>query len=185
MRRLLLLIIAAVAVLAALLLALWSQQHRPIGRVATILVASPAFANGSFIPANYTCDGADVSPPLRWSGVPQDAKALLVAVVDVDAPGGYFVHWVLYNIPPNVTSLPSNIPKQPIVKYGEQGTNDFGKIGYGGPCPPPGPPHRYIFIVLALDSQLDVQPGASDREILSVASSHVVASGEIVGLYGR
>jgi Raf kinase inhibitor-like YbhB/YbcL family protein len=109
----------------------------------------------------------------------------MVAVIDIDAPGGSFVHWVLYNIPPNTSSLPSGVPRGTATPYGLQAVNDFGFSGYGGPCPPPGKPHRYIFYVLALNATIDLPGGSLASEVLSAARGHVVAYGELVGLYGR
>jgi Raf kinase inhibitor-like YbhB/YbcL family protein len=139
--------VALIAVAASVALAILALYHvRPaavegggaVGAAATIRVYSPAYGNGSAIPAQYTCDGADISPPLAWSGVPQGAKSLLVEMVDPDAPGGEFIHWVIYNISPNSTGLPQGVPPAAATAYGLQAVNDFGEVGYGGPCPPPG-----------------------------------------------
>jgi len=152
----------------------------------TIQVSSTAFTNGSYIPKKYTCDGDNISPPISWSNIPSDAKSLVLLVVDPDAPFKPFIHWILYNIPVDVRELPENIPKEPIVEnYGYQGVNDFGDIGYGGPCPPPGSTHRYIFRVYALNVVLDVKPGASIDEIKRHMDGHIIAYGELIGLYGR
>lgn len=182
------LLIAALAVMAAALLALYLlRPTAPAGKaaVAAIVVSSPAFSNGSTIPAQYTCDGADVSPPLRWSGVPSNARSLLIAMVDPDAPGGLFIHWVLYNVSPNLTELPQGVPPAASTQFGLQAVNDFGRVGYGGPCPPPGKPHRYIVVIYALNSTLGLPPGAPAREVLQAARPYVIGEGELVGLYGR
>jgi Raf kinase inhibitor-like YbhB/YbcL family protein len=151
----------------------------------TVLVSSPAFSNGSYIPVEYTCDGADISPPLEWRGAPPGARAFAVVVVDVDAPGGEFVHWVLYNIPANVTRLPAGIPREPVTPRGWQAVNDFGRVGWGGPCPPPGRPHRYVFRVYAVSAPVDITPGAPARRVLAELTRLAVACGELVGLYRR
>ncbi len=181
--------IAALAVIAAALLALCLlRPTAPAGKAAvaaTITVSSPAFSNGSTIPAQYTCDGADVSPPLRWSGVPSSAKSLVIAMEDPDAPGGLFIHWVLYNVSPNLTELPQGVPPAASTRFGLQAINDFGRVGYGGPCPPPGKPHRYIIVIYALNSTLGLPPGAPARDVLRAARPYVIAEGELVGLYGR
>ncbi|MFP3291779.1 MAG: YbhB/YbcL family Raf kinase inhibitor-like protein [Thermoproteus sp.] len=186
--------VALIAVAASVALAILALYHvRPaavegggaVGAAAAIRVYSPAYGNGSTIPAQYTCDGADISPPLAWSGVPQGAKSLLVEMVDPDAPGGEFIHWVIYNISPNSTGLPQGVPPAAATAYGLQAVNDFGEVGYGGPCPPPGRPHRYIVLVLALNTTLEVPPGAPARQVLRAAGPYVVGLGSLVGLYGR
>jgi Raf kinase inhibitor-like YbhB/YbcL family protein len=186
--------VALIAVAASVALAILALYHvRPaavegggaVGAAATIRVYSPAYGNGSAIPAQYTCDGADISPPLAWSGVPQGAKSLLVEMVDPDAPGGEFIHWVIYNISPNSTGLPQGVPPAAATAYGLQAVNDFGEVGYGGPCPPPGRPHRYVVLVLALNTTLEVPPGAPARQVLRAAGPYVVGLGSLVGLYGR
>ncbi len=152
-----------------------------------IKVSSPAFSNGQRIPAEYTCDGADVSPPLVIENVPLEAKSLLLVMYDPDAPAGTFYHWVLYNIKPRTRiELPKDIPKTAETPYGIQGVNDFKKVGYGGPCPPPGHgTHRYIFLVLALDTELPQVPNLAARIILEIARGHVIAYGYLIGLYSR
>jgi len=186
--------VALIAAAASVALAILALYHvRPaavegggaVGAAATIRVYSPAYGNGSAIPAQYTCDGADISPPLAWSGVPQGAKSLLVEMVDPDAPGGEFIHWVIYNISPNSTGLPQGVPPAAATAYGLQAVNDFGEVGYGGPCPPPGRPHRYVVLVFALNTTLEVPPGAPARQVLRAAGPYVVGLGSLVGLYGR
>ncbi|WP_243680573.1 YbhB/YbcL family Raf kinase inhibitor-like protein [Vulcanisaeta souniana] len=114
------------------------------------IIVKSVFNNGSQIPINYTCNGLDVSIPLYISNVPNNTKSLMVIMEDLDAPNGIFVHWVLYDVPPNVTEIPQGVSAQYYVPgVGYQGLNDFGKVGYGGPCPPAGPPHEYVIIVLA------------------------------------
>ncbi len=149
---------------------------------------SPAFQNGERIPAKYTCDGEDVSPPLRWEEVPEGTKSLVLIVYDPDAPTGTFIHWVLYNIPATVNELPEGVPKdEPVVEgIGVQGMNDFGYIGYGGPCPPPGHgAHRYFFALHALDVELRVRPGARADEVLKAMKDHVIGYAVLMGTYER
>lgn len=150
-------------------------------------LSSPAFPKGGPIPRKYTCDGEDVSPPLNWSGVPPGAKALVLIMEDPDAPIGVFTHWVLYNIPPSLTGLPEGVPKRPEVEgIGLQGVNDFGRVGYGGPCPPRGHgPHRYFFRLYAVDSQLPLRPRAKKEEALAAIRGHVLAEAEYMGTYQR
>lgn len=186
MRPLLITAVVLVIAIAALLAVLYFQKAPSLtSAVGSMTVYSPAFSNGSTMPAQYTCDGADISPPLKWSGVPEKAKSLLIAMIDPDAPGGQFIHWVLYDVSPNLTELPQGVPPAASTQYGLQAVNDFGRIGYGGPCPPPGRPHRYIITVYALNATLGLPPGAPAREVLESARPYVIAEGELVGLYGR
>ena len=151
----------------------------------SITVESPAFSNGSLIPRRYTCDGVDVSPPLEWGNTPPGTRSILVLVYDPDAPSGFFIHWLLYRIPPVVHRLPEALPPEPRTPYGLQAVNDFHRVGYGGPCPPPGETHRYVFLVAALDTVPEAPPGAPAREVLAEARGHVLAYGYLVALYRR
>ncbi|MDK2373095.1 MAG: YbhB/YbcL family Raf kinase inhibitor-like protein [Candidatus Korarchaeota archaeon] len=143
------------------------------------------FANGERIPIKYTCDGEDISPPLSWEGQPEGVVSYVLIVEDPDAPIGTFTHWVMYNIPGKMTSLPEGVPKQKETELGMQGINDFRRVGYGGPCPPPGKPHRYFFKLYALDSTLDLPPGARKRDVIEAMKGHVLAQSQIMGIYGR
>lgn len=150
-----------------------------------ITITSPVFENGSFIPKKFTCDDVDISPPLEWVGVPDWVKSLALICDDPDAPLGIWVHWVIYNIPPSINELPENTPKNKVLENGAlQGTNDFHKIGYGGPCPPGGT-HRYFFKIYALDTELDLDSGATKETLLNSMKGHVLAEGELVGKYSR
>jgi Raf kinase inhibitor-like YbhB/YbcL family protein len=151
-----------------------------------IVVKSPAFDEDRPIPVKYTGDGADVSPPLTWSGVPRGTRSLVVLCEDPDAPRGTWTHWVVFNLPPESRELPEGTPAQPTLPGGAvQGTNDFGKIGYGGPAPPPGKPHRYYFKLTALNTTLDLKPGAKRSEVLAAMDGHVLAEGWLMGTYRR
>ena len=148
-------------------------------------ITSSAFAHGSMIPAKYTCDGADVSPPLAWSGVPATAKSLALICDDPDAPAGTWVHWVLYHVPPSVKDLPEAVPAQDTLANGaRQGTNDDPKTGYSGPCPPGGV-HRYFFKLYALDCDITLAPGATKAQLEKAMTGHIVAKGELMGKYKR
>ncbi|HMA04575.1 MAG TPA: YbhB/YbcL family Raf kinase inhibitor-like protein [Methanomicrobiales archaeon] len=149
-------------------------------------VSSAAFAPGGEIPVMYTCDGANVSPPLSWSAPPQGTESIAILVTDPDAPGGTFVHWVAWNIPPGTREIPSGSAGKPVLPTGSvQGTSDFGRQGYGGPCPPGGKPHHYHFVVYALDSALTL-PGKRDgRTLESSVRGHILAQGETIGIYRR
>jgi Raf kinase inhibitor-like YbhB/YbcL family protein len=148
-------------------------------------IRAEAFASGASIPEKYTCSGENLSPALTMSGVPPAAKALVLIVDDPDAPSGRFFHWVVYNLPPSATHIEAGIKQSTTMPGGGvQGRNDFGRIGYGGPCPPPGSPHHYRFRVFALNAQ--VSPGTDTGAAIEQAmQGHVLASSEIVGTFGR
>jgi Raf kinase inhibitor-like YbhB/YbcL family protein len=151
-----------------------------------IVVKSVAFAEGQTIPTRYTGDGADLSPPLTWSEVPEAAQSLALICEDPDAPRGIWSHWVLFNLPSESRQLEEGIPPRADLPNGAvQGTNDFGKLGYGGPAPPPGKPHRYFFKLFALDTRLTLRSGAKRQEVLTALEGHVLGQGELMGTYGR
>ena len=146
---------------------------------ARMKITSSAFHDGGNIPSKFTCDGSDTSPPLQITGVPSEAKSLVLIADDPDAPGGLFTHWLIWNIPPQTNSIAEgSTPK------GVQGTNDFGKSGYKGPCPPPGT-HRYSFKIFALDREPDLRSGAKRSQVDAAMKGHVIAQGELVGRYAR
>jgi Raf kinase inhibitor-like YbhB/YbcL family protein len=148
-------------------------------------VRSSAFKEGSVIPARYTCDGLDFSPPLSWSSVPDGTQSLTLIADDPDAPRGAFVHWVIYNLPPDTRRLPEDVPNQQTLPSGAlQGINGAGSIGYTGPCPPSGT-HRYFFKVYALDTELDLGVGATKEEVVRAMEGHVRAEGRLLGTYQR
>lgn len=159
------------------------------GRRSTLALTSPAFHDGASIPPRFTCDDADHSPPLAWSGAPAPTAAYALIVQDPDAPGGTFVHWVIYDLPAATTSLPEGVPKDaslPQLGGARQGRNDFGgPPGYRGPCPPPGPAHHYHFRLFALDRTLGLAPGATRAEVADAMSGHELARAELVGTYAR
>jgi len=151
----------------------------------TIQVTSPAFSEGGSIPSKYTCDGPNISPPLKWASIPDGTKSIALIVDDPDAPRGDWVHWVAYDMPSGVKELPERVPPERMLgNGGRQGTNDFGKIGYGGPCPPSGT-HRYFFKVYALDKLLGLAPGATKAQLLKAMDTHVLAQGQLMGRYAR
>lgn len=152
----------------------------------SIQLTSTAFKEGETIPQKYTCDGQDVSPSLSWTGLPAGAKSLALIVDDPDAPAGIWVHWVLFNIPVSLSALPEGVAKTANVPgVGVQGNNDFRKTGYGGPCPPRGKPHRYFFKVYALDSVLQLNPGASKADLEKAMKGHILGQGQLMGKYSR
>ncbi len=142
-------------------------------------LSSPAFENGGSIPSVHTCDGRDTSPPLRIADVPQEAQALALVMDDPDAPGGTFDHWLVWNIPPETTEIPEGQEPQ-----GVQGRTDFGKMGYGGPCPPSGT-HTYRFRLYALDAELDLREGANKRRLQAAMEGHVLSEALLEGNYSR
>jgi len=154
--------------------------------VMALELKSSAFKNGEFIPTKFTCQGEDVSPQLIWTDVSEKTQSFVLICDDPDAPMGTWVHWVIYDIPKDVMELKENIPPREILDNGaKQGVNDFGNIGYGGPCPPPGKPHRYFFKLYSLDKKLDLPPGLSKEELLKAMEGHILEQEELMGKYKR
>jgi Raf kinase inhibitor-like YbhB/YbcL family protein len=149
-------------------------------------LTSSAFREGDTIPEKYTADGEDVSPPLKWSDVPAGCKSLALICDDPDAPRGTWVHWVLFNIPADKTELPENFDAAgTLADGGKQGINDFKKLGYGGPSPPPGKPHRYFFKIHALDFVPNLKEGATKAELEKSMAGHILAQAQLMGRYQR
>ena len=150
-----------------------------------IKITSSAFEEGGMIPVKHTCDGTDVTPSLAWTSVPEGTKTFALICDDPDAPMGTWVHWVLFNLPANITELPENVPPERELESGAmQGMNDFRNIGYGGPCPPGGT-HRYYFKLYALDTEIDLEPGTTKQELVTAMESHILAKGQLMGRYSR
>jgi Raf kinase inhibitor-like YbhB/YbcL family protein len=163
----------------------WTQKEGE-AILKQISISSDAFENGGSLPVDYTRDGDDCSPALSWEGLPEGTRSIALIVDDPDAPGKTWVHWVIYNIPASRNGLPSGVAKNNTLDDGSlQGMNDFGKIGYGGPCPPAGKPHRYVFKVYALDTTLSLKSGAAKAQLEAAMSGHILAQGELIGKYGR
>lgn len=149
-------------------------------------IRSTAFTAGGTIPKKYTCDGPDVSPPLSWTEPPAGTKSLALIMDDPDAPVGTWVHWVLCNLPASTHELSEGTPTTETLASGaRQGANDFRKVGYGGPCPPPGPAHRYFFKLYALDTELNLAPRATKKQLEAAMKGHILAQAELMGRYGR
>ncbi len=147
---------------------------------------SPQWKHGETIPKKYTADGSDVSPPLHFEGVPAGTKAFVLVCDDPDAPGGTWVHWVLYNVPGVAHGLPEGVPTNPSLPDGSrQGKNSWDNIGYGGPSPPPGKPHRYFFRLYALREPLSLPPGLSAKEAEAAARPKSLEMAELMGTFGR
>ncbi len=148
-------------------------------------IISSAFQEGDMIPLKYTCDGQDISPPLEWSDIPAGTRTYVLISDDPDAPSGTWVHWVVYNIPAGVTKLDENVKQEKEFPNGmRQGSNDWPKIGYGGPCPPSGT-HRYYFKLYALDTVLDIKPGATKAQVMAAMKGHILAEAKLMGKYSR
>ncbi len=152
-----------------------------------MVVVSPAFQEGQPIPKRYTCDGLDISPPLLWKSVPEGTRSFVLIMDDPDAPIGTFTHWIIYDIPAGVNELGEGVPKADSVESAKQGVNDFGYVGYGGPCPPKGHGfHRYYFRVYALDVEsLGLTPKATRRQVEERMRGHILGEGSVMGKYKR
>ena len=151
-----------------------------------LAIRSSAFISETAIAPEYSCADADQSPPLTWSGVPGGTKSFALIVADSDAPSGTFIHWVIYNLPESARGLPPATAKtETLATGGVQGANSFRQIGYNGPCPPRGPAHHYHFKLYALDIVLNLKPGANADAVEAAAAGHVLATAELVGVFGR
>ena len=158
----------------------------PAADAPSFALASDAFTDGKLIPAEFTCDGADRSPPLHWDGAPEATKAFALVVEDPDAPGDTFTHWILYNAPGATKAFDEGVATNSKLGDGSmQGTNDFGKIGYAGPCPPREASHRYVFQLYALSEPVDLQPGAKRDAVLAAIKSTTLAKAKLTGTYKR
>ena len=156
------------------------------GHAMAFALSSKSFPNEGDIPKKFTCDGADVSPELSWQDPPANSKAFALIADDPDAPAGTWTHWVLYDLPGDVKNLQEGISKQEELPNGaRQGRNDFRKIGYNGPCPPPGKPHRYYFKLYALDARLNLKAGAGRGEVERAMQAHILGKAEWMGRYKR
>ena len=176
-----------VSLLAGVLLATLAPHGQPAAAEASAMaltISSSAFGSGAGIPSDYSCKGADTSPPLEWSGAPAHTASFALIMDDPDAPGGTWVHWVMWNLPPKEHSLPQGEPKEAQLSDGaHQGQNSFRRTGYNGPCPPAGSTHRYFFRLYALDCALSL-PASADRTQLDAAMrGHVLAQAELMGKF--
>lgn len=152
---------------------------------ASILSCS-GFLNNATIPVRFTCDGDDISPELSWLPGPEGTVSYALICEDPDAVGDTWVHWIIYNIPSDFTVMEENTPRQDQLENGAlQGKNDFGKIGYNGPCPPSGVPHRYYFLLYALDCALDIPVQVTKAQLVNAMHGHILQQSFLVGLYGR
>ncbi len=173
--------VGAAGLLLASALLRW---HGLIVRGQTMQLTSTSFQDQ--IPARFTCDGAGVSPQLAWSAPPAGTVSFALIVTDPDAPGRTFIHWVLYDLPAATRELREELPPQGQLSDGSrQGRNDFGNLGYGGPCPPGHSPHHYVFTLYALDAKLNLPVGATRAQVDAAMLGHILAQGELVGLFQR
>ena len=157
-------------------------HSRPSPASSVLALSSSAFGEGSSIPPRYTCDAEDITPPLAWTRVPARSRSLALLVEDQNAPGGAFVHWSVYDLPPST----SGIAGGRLPSGSAQGQNSFGRVGYGGPCPPKrDPPHHYIFALYALDAHPGLSPGASPDAVRRALAAHRIAEGTLTGVYRR
>ncbi len=178
--------IFTVALLSGFLCACGADKTKFPGIPMSIQLASDAFKDGQPIPTRYACDGGDISPALTWTNAPAGAKSFALIADDPDAPAGTWVHWVVYDLPAGTHSMPENVSKsQYIPGNAKQGINDFQRLGYGGPCPPAGKLHRYFFKLYALDTTLELKPGATKAALLKAMEGHVLAQGQLMGTYER
>lgn len=151
-----------------------------------INIGSNAFVDGDEIPEKYTCNVMDISPPLHWDTFPEHTISFAILCEDPDDPTGTFTHWIVFNIPSDVKELPENLEKKEKLENGIiQGVNDFGFIGYGGPCPPKGPAHRYFFRIYALDKTLNLSPPVKRNEFLRALNENILDEGHLIGKYMR
>ena len=191
MRRSAVIAVAAIAAIVFAALLLYRTKQKSLDeliakakRGAAIELRVAGLSEG-YVPRKYTCDGEDISPMVEWGQLPHGTRSLALICFDPDAPRGTFVHWVLFNIPPGIGRISEGVPRTGSVSgVGLQGMNDFGRIGYGGPCPPSGT-HRYVFLLLALDEELDLKEGVDASTLLSRAIPHVIGYGEVVLKYSR
>jgi len=177
-------------IIAVATLFLWSvagiRREQKGEKAMAFKLSTTAFEPGGAIPKKHTCDGLDLSPALEWSGAPENTKSFALIVDDPDAPVGTWVHWVLYDLPADARKLAEGVPKDEHLPTGaRQGRNDFRRIGYGGPCPPPGAPHRYFFKLYALDTKITLKAGASKADLEKAMAGQVLAQATLMGTYKR
>jgi Raf kinase inhibitor-like YbhB/YbcL family protein len=179
-------ILFAAALLAGFITACNGEKSSTNAATMKLHLTATSFAEGQPIPSRHAFDNQNLSPALQWSGVPPAAKSLALICDDPDAPMGTWVHWVIYDLPPDATGLAEGVATSPELADGaKQGLNDYKRIGYGGPSPPPGKPHRYFFKLYALDTKLDLKPGLMKKELLKAMDGHVLAEGQLMGTYQR
>jgi Raf kinase inhibitor-like YbhB/YbcL family protein len=179
--------IKIILTLSVLLLSVSGVRAQKGGETMNFTISTSAFREGGTIPVQYTCDGSDISPPLKWEGSPAGTKSFAIIMDDPDAPSGTFIHWVIYDIPADTNILSEGLAKDPDLSKGiKQGISSFRRTGYGGPCPPPGSPHRYFFTIYALDIQITgLVSKASKQDVENKIKGHIIGKAIVMGKYGR
>jgi hypothetical protein len=173
-------------IMVVLALAVPAGVHGQKASSFKIELKTTSFTPGGFIPKRFTCEAADVSPALAWTDPPPGTQSFAIIEDDPDAPSGTFVHWLVYNLPAAYRRLPEAVSGNDQMPGGErQGTNDFSRTGYSGPCPPPGRPHRYFIRLYALDARLDLRPAARRQELDAAMQGHILAQAELMGRFAR
>jgi Raf kinase inhibitor-like YbhB/YbcL family protein len=163
-----------------------SKEKSGASSGSSLTLSSPAFSDGANIPKAYTCSGSNYSPALKWANAPEGTQSFAIIVQDPDAPFDPFCHWIIYNIPADQTSLSEKAsPNGKLPAGALEGINDFGKIGYGGPCPPPNTPHRYFFKIYALDKMLNIQSSPRKNDLIHAMNGHILGEAQIMGMFGR
>ncbi len=176
--------IVPLLILAMLMFAV--PERVPGQQAAKMELKTTSFEPGGFIPKRFTCEAADVSPALSWGDPPAGTQSFAIIEDDPDAPSGTFVHWLVYDLPAAYRRLPEALSgNDQMAGGGRQGTNDFSRTGYSGPCPPPGKPHRYFIRLYALDGKLDLRPAATRKELDSAMRGHILAQAELMGRFKR
>jgi len=179
-------LIVALSLAGIMVVGCQSRELPPKEEEMVLRISSPVFQEGDKIPTKYTCEGQDISPPLVWTDPPSGTQSFALIVDDPDAPGGTFTHWVLFNIPADSRKLSEAIPTQAHLPNGaRQGRNDFRRNGYGGPCPPPGRPHRYQFTLYALDQPIDLEAGVAKKQLIDAMQGHILGKVQLTGAYQR
>ena len=174
-----------VALLGSLIPAGGADKSQP-AKIMNLTITSTVFSQGQPIPKKYTGESEDISPALAWTNVPPNTKSFALIMDDPDAPMGTWVHWVLYDLPPDTTGLPENVAKTEVIAGGaKQGLNSWPRLGYNGPMPPPGKPHRYFFKLYALDKMLGLKPNATKKDVEAAMKGHILAEGQLMGTYQR
>jgi hypothetical protein len=173
-------------ILAVLALVVPAEVRGQEGSSSRFELKTTSFTPGGYIPKRFTCEAADASPALAWTDPPPGTQSFAIIEDDPDAPSGVFVHWVVYDLPAAYRRLPEALSRNDQMPGGgRQGTNDFSRTGYSGPCPPPGRPHRYFIRLYALDAKLDLHPRSTRRELEAAMKGHILAQAELMGLYQR
>ncbi len=163
-----------------------AQEEERVMAEERMILTSSAFAEGETIPVRYTCDGEDLSPPLAWSSPPAETRSFALVCDDPDAPVGTWDHWIVFSLSGDMTSLPEGVTtKSDLGKSVRHGQNSWRRTGYGGPCPPPGEPHRYFFRLYALSEPVELPDKATKQELLQAMAPLILSTAELMGTYGR